>query len=392
MQTLHDAQTHVAALRAALGDCWTLCNTQASLSDSHRQRILTLPGTGDAPEQAWRSCWRLWQQLYTSCDAPSQTLQSTLELCRDFCHTLFEARHRGDEASDSILRVSFELNNHLYNTHDRVLPQAFRERTLDFYITLCHRLMKQDNSLSQETDALLRACWSLAEMLFSLHQTSYEAKCQDEELLGSAVQACWELCDLFRESWTRIRPERGTPRPSQMTFPANSHRAVLHSDGRSSSMSNNFYHDALSAPPETPSTIFDNTTAAPSPDSVSGPNILVLGIGARSGGGSNRDNARLERWSSNASSPSDYSESSSSQRTSSTATAGSEATHLMRLRGLILHAATNVGFSRVSAQTLAAFVRELPQDAFGALQWQMRVFDCYRRLVLADSSLEHPRA
>ena len=78
--------------------------------------------------------------------------------------------------------------------------------------------MKQRTHLGEETDALLRACWSLAEMLFSLRQNKREGKQADEELLGSAVQACWELCDLFREGWTQVRPERVTPRPSQTTF------------------------------------------------------------------------------------------------------------------------------------------------------------------------------
>ena len=78
--------------------------------------------------------------------------------------------------------------------------------------------MKQRSGLAEETDSLLRACWSLAEMLFSLRQNKRDEKAADEELLGSAVQACWELCDLFREGWTQVRPDRGTPRPSQTSF------------------------------------------------------------------------------------------------------------------------------------------------------------------------------
>ena len=78
--------------------------------------------------------------------------------------------------------------------------------------------MKQRSDLAEETDSLLRACWSLAEMLFSLRQNRRDGKAPDEELLGSAVQACWELCDIFREGWTQIRPDRGTPRPSHVSF------------------------------------------------------------------------------------------------------------------------------------------------------------------------------
>ena len=137
-------------------------------------------------EQAWKTCWKLCQNLYDSREDPTSShVRPTLDLCRDFCQALFEVRVRENEAADSVLRVSFELNNHLFNTHDRSLPEAFRERTLDFYITLCHRLMKQNSRLAEETDSLLRACWSLAEMLFSLRQNKREGRRPDEELLGA---------------------------------------------------------------------------------------------------------------------------------------------------------------------------------------------------------------
>lgn len=399
-QTLANAEEEVTALRTALSECWTLCNTLAALSSSHRQRTFKFAGKQDIQEQAWRSCWRLCQQLYDSRDEDhaSQVLP-TLELCRDFCQSLFDARQKGDEASDSVLRVSFELNNHLYNTHAHSLPEAFNERTLDFYITMCHRLMKQRTSLPQETDALLRACWSLAEMLFNLRQSTKEGKAPDEELLGSAVQACWELCDLFREGWTQIRPERGTPRPSQTsfktTFPAQTsfNSSSSRSEGRtSSSMSNRQYHDAQPAPtavPETPTTIFDDTTSstASSPESVTVPNILVLGPAASSSGGSLRGGSHHERWSSNASEMSGYSESASSQRTSSTATAGSEEAHLARLRYLLLKAGTHTGYSKKTGQPLPTFIQNLPNNAFGTLPWQMKVLDFYKKLVLNDKSM-----
>ncbi|KAI6986523.1 hypothetical protein KC360_g8486 [Hortaea werneckii] len=387
-QSLDNAEEEVTALRTALSECWTLCNTLATLSSTHRQRTFKFAGKQGMQEQAWRSCWRLCQQLYDYRDADhaSQVIP-TLELCRDFCQSLFDARQRGDEASDSVLRVSFELNNHLYNTHPSSLPEAFNERTLDFYITMCHRLMKQRTSLPQETDALLRACWSLAEMLFNLRQSTREGTAADEELLGSAVQACWELCDLFREGWTQIRPERGTPRPSQTTFQSTSppqnpfNLSSNRSEPRSnSSMSNRQYHDAPSGPagsaaaivPETPTTIFDDTTssAASSPDSVTVPNILVLGPASSnstshhgSSSSSRRAGHHHERWSSNASVLSGYSESVTSQRTSSTATAGKkkknqpsssaaassaeeEEAHLTRLRYLLLKAGMQTGYPR----------------------------------------------
>jgi hypothetical protein len=397
-QNLPETEAEVAALQTALSECWTLCNTLATLSSTHRQRTFKFAGKQDMQEQAWRSCWRLCQQLYDNRqeDHTSQVIP-TLELCRDFCQSLFDARQKGDEASDAVLRVSFELNNHLYNTHDRSLPEAFNERTLDFYITMCHRLMKQRTSLPQETDALLRACWNLAEMLFNLRQSTKEGKLPDEELLGSAVQACWELCDLFREGWTQIRPDRGTPRPSQTTFTNSfssqaSYSSRKSSDTRSnSSLSNRQYHDAPSGPatvPETPTTIFDDTTssAASSPDSVNIPNILVLGP-ASSSGGSLRGGTHHDRWSSNASVLSGYSESASSQRTSSTATAGSEETHLSRLRYLLLKAGMHTGYVKTSGQPLPTWVKSLPASAFGTLPWQMKVLELYKKLVINDKSL-----
>ncbi|KAK5171141.1 uncharacterized protein LTR77_004285 [Saxophila tyrrhenica] len=391
---LSSAEQEVAALRTALSECWTLCNTLANLSSSHRQRTFKFGGAGkqEVQEQAWRSCWRLCQNLYDSRDEDhASQVVPTLEMCRDFCQSLFEARQKPDEASDSVLRVSFELNNHLYNTHDRSLPEAFNERTLDFYITLCHRLMKQRTSLPQETDALLRACWSLAEMLFNLRQSNKEGKSPDEELLGSAVQACWELCDLFREGWTQIRPDRGTPRPSQTTFPAHSMRSNSTRSGTQSSttQSNMQLHNGTQPrgiPPETPTTIFDDsTTAASSPDSAVVPGILVLGP-ASTGSNSIRG-THHDRWSSNASVMSGYSESASSNRTSSTATATTEDAHLTRLRCLLLKAGMNTGYSKTSGQHLPAYVNTLPDYAFGTLPWQKSVFTSYKVLVLGDKTL-----
>jgi len=257
---IHESEKEVAALRSALDECWILCNSLAKLSQHHRTRMFHYSGgSPDMQEHAWRTCWRLCQKLYESREEnPSTQIRPTLELCRDFCQALFDVRQRGDEASDSVLRVSFELNNHLYNAHDRTLPETFRERTLDFYLTLCHRLMKQRTSLPEETDSLLHACWSLAEMLFSLRQNSRDGKPADEELLGSAIQACWELCDLFREGWTQVRPDRGTPRPTQYAFSVGrssvTHRSqAAYSDrsGRSSSV-NQSYHSAISSRRATP--------------------------------------------------------------------------------------------------------------------------------------------
>ncbi|ENI04154.1 hypothetical protein COCC4DRAFT_51451 [Bipolaris maydis ATCC 48331] len=387
---IHETEKEVAGLRSALDECWILCNSLAKLSQRHRTRMFHYSGgSADSQEHAWRTCWRLCQKLYDSREENrTAQIQPTLELCRDFCQALFDVRQRGDEAADSVLRVSFELNNHLYNAHDRTLPETFRERTLDFYLTLCHRLMKQRTSLPEETDSLLHACWSLAEMLFSLRQNSRDGKPPDEELLGSAIQACWELCDLFREGWTQVRPDRSTPRPSQHSFSAGrssmSHRsqsAYSERSARSSSI-NESYHSAMQTrratpmQPETPTTIFDDREEFSPSDEPNVPNILVLGPEA----GLTRTH---DRWSSSSSNLSTYSD--ASVHTSSTATAGREDPALIRLKGLIVKAAINTGYNRQTP--LPDFIRALPSNSFGNEPWQTELFDNYRKLVLKDAAL-----
>ncbi|SPQ18047.1 7ec75428-c355-4b70-b921-2387dcc9c954 [Thermothielavioides terrestris] len=404
--------SEVKALKAALEECWTLCNTLANLSSIHRERVFNSSGTPDAHERAWKSCWKLCKRLYQSRDDISESygVRTNLDLCRDFCQALFDVRQRKDETADSILRVSFELNNHLYSAQDsRSLPEAFRERTLDFYITLCHRLMKQRSDLAEETDSLLRACWSLAEMLFSLRQNRRDGKAPDEELLGSAVQACWELCDIFREGWTQIRPDRGTPRPNQINFFAagppyglqgmGSHqsdsarsnagsRASLHSKRESlRSLGDIDRPRPHPVVPETPVTEFEDTPVSPDA-SPQMPNILVLGPSTDS------RSDRGGRWSSNASNLSGYTQ--SSQHTSSTATTTTavEDINVTRVKALIVKAAMNVGFNRDAAAangtgaaaSLQSFVKSLPTGSFGSLPSHATLLQGYKNLVLNDTS------
>lgn len=406
MPQVIEEEPEIRALRAALEECWTLCNTLANLSSIHRERVFNSSGTPDAHEKAWKSCWKLCQKLYNSRDEAVEQLngRANLDLCRDFCQSLFDVRQRKDEIGDSVLRVSFELNNHLYSAQDsRNLPEAFRERTLDFYITLCHRLMKQRSELAEETDSLLRACWSLAEMLFSLRQNSRDGKAPDEELLGSAVQACWELCDIFREGWTQVRPDRGTPRPSQINFfqggqasdvRSTTSRSSIHSKRDSmKSMTEDQPPRRTKPPPvpETPVTEFEDTGDTPiSPGSESPqmPNILVLGTNPDAG---SQGGSRGGRWSSSASNLSSYSQ--SSARTSSTATTtatSAEDINVTRIKMLILKAAMNIGFSRegsaADSSSLQAFVQKLPTGSFGSLPQHATLLQNYKNLVLADTT------
>lgn len=400
-RTVHNAEQEMSALTTALHECWTLCNTLASLSSIHRERIFSYSGTRDAHEKAWKSCWRLCQKLYDSRDEDHEyQVRPTLDLCRDFCQSLFDVRQRKDEIADSVLRVSFELNNHLYNTHDRNLPEAFTERTLDFYITLCHRLMKQRNDLAEETDALLRACWSLAEMLFSLRQNKRDGKPADEELLGSAVQACWELCDLFREGWTQVRPERGTPRPSQTTFTQISDQMSRSTHSKNNGLATlpenpeHPEHARTRYNPETPTTEFEDTPISPEDNSPNIPNILVLGTDS--------SRAANARWSSTTSSLSNYSQGSNKSSSTVTTATSPEDVNLTRLKVLILKAAMNVGFSRTTPTSAApniadrpalqSFVKSLPTGSFGSLPAHATLLNAYRNLVLSDPTFRSAKS
>ncbi|KAI4118655.1 MAG: hypothetical protein LQ345_001347 [Seirophora villosa] len=403
---LQNANDEVSALKLALSECWTLCNTLASLSQIHRERSFGHTRKRDGQSQAWKSCWKLCQKLYDTRDEddPSQ-VRPTLDLCRDFCQCLFEVRQKENEVADSVLRVSFELNNHLYNTHDRTLPEAFRERTLDFYITLCHRLMKQRSKLKGDTDSLLRACWSLAEMLFSLRQNKREGKPADEELLGSAVQACWELCDLFREGWTQVRPDRGTPRPSQTTFTQAFQQAKQTSINKRTAKDPQYAYSDMEesgddsdfgrANPETPTTIFEDTQQM-SPDDAPVPNILVLGPDARSQSSrsqQSRQRGIQNKWSSSSSTLSGYSGSSTS-----TIINPAEDPHLLCLKLIIVKAALNVGFQRSSSSSssssssvsLQSFVKSISSNSFGNAPWQLQLLDQYKKLVASDPGFRSP--
>lgn len=103
----------ILALQTALQECWTLCNTLANLSSIHRARVFNSSGTPDAHEKAWKTCWKLCQRLYDNQDeeVDSLNVRMNLDLCRDFCQALFDIRQKKDESADSVLRVSFELNN-----------------------------------------------------------------------------------------------------------------------------------------------------------------------------------------------------------------------------------------------------------------------------------------
>jgi hypothetical protein len=231
-------------------------------------------------------------------------------------------------------------------------------------------------------------------MLFSLRQNKREGKAADEELLGSAVQACWELCDLFREGWTQVRPERGTPRPSQTTFTQISDqisRSAVNKNNLASLPENPEHPDHARTRylPETPTTEFEDTPISPEDNSPNIPNILVLSTEG--------NRAATARWSSTTSTLSSYSQGSErSQKSNSTitSTTSPEDVNLTRLKILILKAAMNVGFSRSTPTSatpnkadppaLQSFVKSLPTGSFGSLPAHATLLASYRNLVLSD--------
>lgn len=266
--------------------------------------------------------------------------------------------------------------------------------------------MKQRSELAEETDSLLRACWSLAEMLFSLRQNSRDGKAPDDELLGSAVQACWELCDIFREGWTQVRPDRGTPRPSHLNFfqqgQASDVRSVT-SRGSIKSKRESLKSVLEDTPsrrtkqtlpvPETPVTEFEDTGDTPiSPGSESPqmPNIMILGTNPDN---SSQGGSRGGRWSSSASNLSSYSQSSAKTSSTATTTTSAEDINVTRIKVLIVKAAMNIGFSRDSsgdgktgAATLQSFVKSLPTGSFGSLPYHATLLQNYKNLVLSDAT------
>lgn len=320
----------------------------------------------------------------------------------------------------------------LYSSQDRSLPDEFQERTLDFYITMCHRLMKQREEYSDETDQRLRACWGLAEMLFNLRQSKLERRQPDETLLQSAVQACWDLMDIYRHGWAQVQPDRNTPRPSQASFGSlPSERAESRTSNRSSRRGGNRESVKSSSKsssrreekqqqqqrnsppasrnprahtiPETPVTEFEDTPVSPESRSPQMPNIMVLGTSSGPSDNNGRGPGGGARWSSNASNLSSYSQSTkSSTRTSSTATTTATAAddvNLGRAKVLVLRTAMNLGFNRDSGSAHSSakssstattgdfqkFVQSLPSDSFGPAPAQRQLLEQYKNSVLTDN-------
>ncbi|PHH66005.1 hypothetical protein CDD82_1593 [Ophiocordyceps australis] len=385
-----------AALQTALHEAWHLCNTLFDLSSQSRGRLFGSSSTPASHERTWMRCWELCRQLYTnqSHDAASLNVQTNLDLCRDFCQALFDVRKRRDEAADSVLRLSFDLNNHLYSAQGSgSLPEPFRERTLDFYVALCHRLMKQPNQLADEADQLLQACWGLIKALFGLRQSRRDGRRVDDELLGTAVDACLELGDIFRFGWMQMRSSRRSalffgresgqpPGPSRQSSRA-SRPAKGDQTGAASRL--------RAAVPETPVTEFEDTPLSPESRSPRVPNIMVLGTNVAS---TSATAPPPPRWASNASSMSARSHTSNRSSSTATTSTATEDPSVALSRILVVRAAMNLGFDRDQADTAALhdFVQALPPGCFGPLPDHATLLQQYKNSLLVDAFLPRNHA
>jgi hypothetical protein len=203
--TSNGTETETNALKEILKGYWDLCNTFAVRSSTHRKGIFSYPDTGDAYEEAWEYGWKLCHTLYNSegeGEDPGSYIRTALDLCQNFCQKLFDIRQQTEGLDDSLLKASLELNNQLYDAHNRKIQEAFQGKALDFYITLSCRLTEQRNKFTKGINALLRTCSILARLLFGLR------KAADESLLKSALQACSVLCYLFLKGWTQVQFEQ----------------------------------------------------------------------------------------------------------------------------------------------------------------------------------------
>ncbi|KAM0667511.1 hypothetical protein ACQRIU_003376 [Beauveria bassiana] len=396
---LRGQHNEIERLNLLFNTAWTCCLEFGSYNTRRRKRDLNSSSVSDTHVYAWQTCWKLCERLKNdeSSEKDSLNVRDGLNLCRKFCQALFELRPRKDEVFDSMLRVIFELNNHLYSGQDnRNLPEEFRERTLDFYVTICHRLMKQRTTLQDDSDRILKACWSLTEVLFSIRQNRRDGNPADENLLVAAIEATYNLNDLFREGLSASRSERSTPRPSQTNFsyPSPEHtgresRSSNHSSRskRDTSSKGSSYQEERprkpSKVPETPVTEFEDTPISPESRSPQMPNIMVLGPSSDGGRGS--------RWPSSASNLSSYSHNSNRTSSTATTTTATEDLNVTRAKVLVLRAAVQLGFNKEAIvdvkpgnTALQKFVSELQPGAFGSLATHATLLQQYKESILTD--------
>ena len=155
------------ALNVALHACWKLCCTSM---ESTLENSIGFAEPRRQREQARRECWRFCQQLYGLRDSRDPyLLRPMIKQCRDFCQALLDTKPDNEGWP---LRVSFELNNHLFETRISSPPEPFDERLLGSYTELCRRLMQPVSDSKADFDANLWNCWCLVEVLLNMRQSN----------------------------------------------------------------------------------------------------------------------------------------------------------------------------------------------------------------------------
>lgn len=110
---LRGQHNEIERLKLLFNTAWTCCLEFGSYNTRRRKRDLNTSSISDTHVYAWQTCWKLCERLYNdeTSDKDSLNIRDGLGLCRKFCQALFELRPRKDEMFDSMLRVTFELNN-----------------------------------------------------------------------------------------------------------------------------------------------------------------------------------------------------------------------------------------------------------------------------------------
>lgn len=110
---LRGRHNEIERLKLLFNTAWACCLEFGSYNSRRKRRDLGSPSDTDTHVYAWQTCWKLCERLYNdeTSDKDSLNVRDGLNLCRKFCQALFDLRPRDDEVLDSILRVSFEMNN-----------------------------------------------------------------------------------------------------------------------------------------------------------------------------------------------------------------------------------------------------------------------------------------
>jgi hypothetical protein len=259
------------------------------MSAAQREQLYSRSHNPENARTIFTLCWSLCRAIYPSESADSDTrvdLDHLLRSARDLEHAI-SANEPDKTEADSFARATMVLNDHLQGGLAPELPDTFQQRTLEIYLDLCSQAIHSTTILSGDLLINVRACWVLVETVYALCQhTARETTSSlidpvsgdeveastslkvEEDLLGHAISACFNLCTLFYNSWYESQPGHATPRPSLVgpdyfrTHPRSSHHDHSHATSLASAR---FPHNAqsLTTEPRTPSPKFSHERDLP---------------------------------------------------------------------------------------------------------------------------------